>query len=150
MRIIETTQLSAEKKVRLRLAWVSSFAVAPAILEAGSAGADASSSELSESVLSVSLEESESGAEAPGPSMASISALASEALADTMGLSWRDMVRRNADGRSSDSLVKPLDGRRDVAEVSCVGRSEASMNWVEGRLGVLSKGPGGRGCGPWI
>lgn len=93
MRITGTTQLSAEKKVRLRFARFSSSAeaaaVAPAILDAGKAGA-VSSSELSESEeaeLSVSLEASESAADVAGPNMASISALASDALADTIGLS---------------------------------------------------------------
>lgn len=119
MRITGTIQLSAEKKVRLRLARLSSAeeAVAPAILEAGSAGA-VSSSELSESELaevSVSLDASESAADVAGPNMASISALASDALADTRGLSCRESVRRRAEGRSSDNLVKPLEGRRDVA-----------------------------------
>lgn len=119
-------------------------ALAPAILDVGSAGCEVWSESESESE-SDPVSESDSDSDSDSDGGASLD------VAGVCGPSCCETVRRSAEGLSSDSLVNAPDEFRCacVDESVLEGRSGASTKTDdEERRGVLSTGAGGLGEGP--
>lgn len=119
-------------------------ALAPAILDVGSAGCEVWSESESESE-SDPVSESDSDSDSDSDGGASLD------IAGVCGPSCCETVRRSAEGLSSDSLVNaPDEFRCACADESVLGgRSGASTKTDdEERRGVLSTGAGGLGEGP--
>ena len=119
-------------------------ALAPAILDVGSAGCEVWSESESESESDL-VSESDSDSDSDSDGGASLD------IAGVCGPSCCETVRRSAEGLSSDSLVNAPDEFRCacVDESVLGGRSGASTKTDdEERRGVLSTGAGGLGEGP--